>query len=363
MTIKIPCHEYNTETLREDIDYYAEWLQERLCNIGNPRKPGLTLESIAETALDYAGLLSQFRPGTYDSACALRIAAYSWNYAFLLGCYPARHHQEEIIIPPSKAILLPTTGTTGYLGSMDWINAFYLACICRAPHINNSLCEYPTERLREERKHGVRSPEFAFLYVELLKAFWRRDDNMGDYFVNAYEAVMEETDFVDYALNIARYELKLFSHLHREPEKLSEVLVEALEHYKFHYFADNKPYSRRNFLATGLLAMCSIAYMRDIPIDVESDYIPRYIYAGEFQEHPDDVINEAWAECPHWETPPFVPNTEPESTEPYPRIKQVVEIPLEALSPEEQAQFSELASELTEAERQLADYEQFLSWE
>jgi Immunity protein 49 len=363
MTIQIPFHKYNIELERENIEYYAEWLQENLCNIGNPAFPGLTLESIAETALDYAGLLSQFRPSTYDSACALRIAACTWNYAFVLGRYPYRHHQEEVIIPPSKAILLPTTGTTGYLDPGNWIQAFYLACICREPHINNSLCEYPTERLREERKHGVRSPEFAFLYVELLKAFWRRDDDMGDYFVNAYEAVMEETDFVDYALNIARYELKLFSHLHREPEKFSEVLVEALEHYKFHYFADNKPYSRRNFLATGLLAMCSMAYMRDIPIDVESDYIPRYIYAGEFQEHPDDVINEAWAERPEWETPPFVPSTEPESTETYPRIKQVVEIPFEALSPEERAQFSRLAGELTESQRQLDELEESLSRE
>jgi Immunity protein 49 len=364
MTIQIPFHDYDVELCRENIEYYVEWLQECLCNIGNPEFPGLTLRGVVDPAIRYVGLLSQFRPCTNDTGKALRIAAYVWNYAFVLGRYPYRHHQEEVLIPPSKPILLPTAGTTGYLNTGNWIDAFHLACICREPSINDSLCEYPTERLREASKHGVHSSEYAFAHVEMLKAFWRDDPKLSEYFIKAYKTTIEETDenYVDYAINIASYEIQLFGHLHHEPEKFSEVLAEAVERYKKHFFANEELCNAtRYFLATGLLAMCSIAFMRDIPIDVESDYIPRCIIEGQFQEHPDDVICEAWAERPEWETPPFVPSTEPESTETYPRIKQVVEIPLESLSPEEQAQFSELAGELTEAERQLADYEQSLN--
>jgi hypothetical protein len=364
MTIQIPFHKYGVEIVREDIEYRVESLQEAVVNLGNPKMPGLTLKDVAVDAIDYAALLSQFRPCTYDTVWALRIAAYAWNYTFVLGRYPYQHHQEEVTIPPSKPILLPTTGIAGCLDPGYWIDAFYLACICREPRINDSLCEYPTERLREASKCGVHSPEYAFAHVELLKAFWRRDSNMGEYFSQAYQLTMNEQNesFINYAYNITSFELKLFSHLHRKPEQFSEVLVEAVESHKKHFFENEESSNdTRYFLAIGLLAMCAMAHMRGIPIEVESDYIPRYIYAGEFQEHPDDVINEVWAERPQWETPPFVPNTEPESTEPYPRIKQVVEIPLEALSPEEQAQFSRLAGELTESQRQLDEFEQSLN--
>jgi hypothetical protein len=367
MIVQIPFHDYDVALANQQFERKRTRLQKDIANLGNPRKPGLTLQDVVEDAIDYAALLSQFRPGTGDIGKALRIAAYAWNYAFILGSHPYHHHQEEVIIPPSKPILLPTIGAGGYLTPGRWRDAFYLACICREPDINSKLCEYPTERLREASKQGLHSPEYAFAHVEMLKAFWRDDPKLSEYFLNAYEATIHEQDnnYIDYALNIASYQIQLFSHLHHEPEKFSTVLAEAVERYKYHFYKDDQESGNdtRYFLATGLLAMCSIAYMRDIPIDVESDYIPHYIYAGEFQEHPDDVINEVWAERPQWETPPFVPNTEPESTEPYPRIKQVVEIPLEALSPEEQAQFSRLAGELTEAERQLADYEQSLRQE
>jgi hypothetical protein len=362
MTIQIPFHKYDVELCREDVEFYAEWLQERIVNLGNPRKPGLTLQGVADTAISYAGFLSQFRPCTYDAANTLRAAAYAWDYAFILGKYPSRHHQEEVFIPPSEPLLLPTTGVRGYLTPGDWLRGFHLACICREPRINDSLCTYPTERLREASKHGVHSPEYAFLYVEMLKAFWRNDSDLQGYFIKAYEATVKETyeNYVDYALNIASYEIQLFSHLHTEPEKFNEVLAEALERHKKHFFIgeDKVINDSRYFLAIGLLAMCSIAYMRDIPIEVESDYIPRCIIEDKFQDHPDDVICEAWAARPEWEAPPFVPNTAPESTEIHPRIKQEVEISLKSLPPEEQEKFSKLGAELAESQRQLDELEQ-----
>jgi Immunity protein 49 len=357
---QISFHEYDLDVCLNNIERQVIRMQRRLRSLENQN---ITLSDIATEAISYAGHLSQLRPCTYDTANALRMAAYSMDYAFILGRYPKQDHREEVFVPPAEPLLLMTTGPRGYLDAVNWIQAFYLACICRTPQINETLCKYPTELLKEASKHGIQVGEFNFVQVEMLKAFWRNDSDLQGYFIKAYEAAIKERDkdFMGYALNVASYEIQLFSHLHTEPEKFSAVLAEALERYKKYFFIgeEKRINNSHTFLAIGLLAMCSIAYMRDIPIEVESDYIPHCIIEQQFQEHPDDVICEAWAARPQGSAPSTPLNdSSPASSPQNPKIKQEIEISLESLPPEEQEKLSKLGAELAESQRQLDELEQ-----
>jgi hypothetical protein len=294
MTIRIPFHEYDINFAREDLEYYAGQIQKNLKNIGSPEKPNLTLQRVAEDATSYAGLLSRLRPCCTDLGNTIRQAAYAWDHAFILAKYPRNKRRLEVFVPPAAPFMMATTGPTSYINTSCWIRAFYLACICREPQINDSLIEIPTELLRESSKHGLHVGEYSYKQVEMLKAFWRNDPKLPYIAVEALEAASDvenmDEDFIDYALNIASYEISLLIHIHTEQEKFNDMLAEAVERHKHHFFRkEESSNAARFFLALGPLAMASIAYMRDIPVEVESNYIPRCIIEDQYVRQPEDA--------------------------------------------------------------------------
>jgi Immunity protein 49 len=294
MTIQIPFHEYDIELSREDVDYYADLIKKDLRDLGRGDKPNLTLRDVADDAISYAGLLSQYRPCCTDLGNAIWQAAYAWDHAFILAKYPRNDRRLEVFVPPADPFMMATTGSTGYINARSWIKAFYLACICREPQINDSLIEIPTELLREASKHGLHTGEYSYIQVEMLKAFWRNDPNFPNIAVEALAASIDEEklgeNFIDYALNIASCEISLLINIHTEQEKFNDMLAEAVERHKHYFFRkEESSNAARFFLALGPLAMASIAYMRDIPIEVESDYIPRCIIEDKYVRQPEDA--------------------------------------------------------------------------
>jgi hypothetical protein len=294
MTIQIPFHEYDVELSRGDVDYYAGLIRKDLKDLERGDKPNLTLQDIADDAISYAGLLSQYRPCCTDLGNAIWQAAYAWDHAFILAQYPRNERRLEVFVPPADPFMMATTGPTGYINARSWVKAFYLACICREPQINDGLIEVPTDLLRESSKHGVHVGEYSYKQVEMLKAFWQNDPSFPNIAVEALAASIDEKklgeNFIDYALNIASYEISLLIHIHTEQEKFNDMLAEAVERHKHHFFRNEESSNDdRFFLALGPLAMASIAYMRDIPIEVESDYIPRCIIEDKYVRQPEDA--------------------------------------------------------------------------
>jgi Immunity protein 49 len=63
-------------------------------------------------------------------------------------------------------------------------------------------------------------------------------------------------------------------------DHFNESLADALECHK-KYFSSNEKISR-GFVAAGPLRLASIAYDCGFPIEVESEYIPKYILENQF---------------------------------------------------------------------------------
>jgi Immunity protein 49 len=294
MSIQISFHEYEVEFCREDIDYYACSFRNGLQKIGNPAHPNLTLQDIAEDAISSAGLLSQFRPCCSDMGNALLTAARALNGHFRLARYPKNKQRIEVFVPPAEPLMLTTTGPSGSTDARNWIKAFHLGMIVHEPDILDDLCRFPTDLMRESSNHGVHVGEFTYAQVEMLKAFWRGDPELEEYALKAFKEASDAAtlteSFIDYAVNIASYEISLFIRVHVEKELFNTDLAEAIERHKKHYFIgkDKVVNDSRVFLALGPLAMCALAHERGIPIEVESAYIPRCVIEDKYVRQPED---------------------------------------------------------------------------
>jgi hypothetical protein len=89
-------------------------------------------------------------------------------------------------------------------------------------------------------------------------------------------------------LKILSPPLDLFQHyLRREPERFNASLVDALTWHK-EYWTANEARSRsaEGLVALGPLAIACMAYDVDMPIDVESEYLPQALlkrsWVGEY---------------------------------------------------------------------------------
>jgi Immunity protein 49 len=295
MTNQIPFHEYEVEFCREDIDYLHGIIQKDLTNIGSPDKPNLTLKMIATEAIKYAGLLSQFKPCSYDLGNALRLAAWALENNFMLARHPRDEQRLEVFLPPAEPFMMTTTGPSGATNAVNWIKAFHLAMINREKTLLDGLCLYPTELLREANQHGVHVGEYAYAQVDMLKAFWLDDPDIQNIAIEALRVASDVNtlgeNIIDYALNIASYEISLFAAAHMSQEYFTEQLTEAVERHKKHFFIgqDKRVNDSRYFLALGPIAMSVLALERGLSIEVESDYIPRCVIEDKYEHHPEEI--------------------------------------------------------------------------
>lgn len=88
------------------------------------------------------------------------------------------------------------------------------------------------------RGRTSRSPEYSYLYVTALQAFWRKDADTIDRFMAALEATDSDGPS---------------AHRRREPE---------------------------GWVATGLLAVACLAHDAGMRVDVQSDYLPARLVHG-----------------------------------------------------------------------------------
>jgi Immunity protein 49 len=295
MITQIPFHKYDVELCREILDEQTKRVQKDLMHIGRPDKPGLTLDLVFRSAINYAGSLSQFRPCSYDLCNALRLAAWALESSFMLARHPRSEQRLEIFLPPAEPFMMTTTGPSGATDAVNWIKAFHLAIIYREKTLLDGLCLYPTELLREANQYGVHVGEYAYAQVDMLKAFWMNDPNIQNIALEALRVASDVNtlgeNIIDYALNIASYEISLFIRAHMQQEDFTQQLTEAVERHKKHFFIgkDKLLEDSRYFLALGPIAMSVLALERGLSIEVESDYIPRCVIENKYEHHPEEI--------------------------------------------------------------------------
>jgi hypothetical protein len=170
----------------------------------------------------------------------------------------------------------------------SWLRTFWLAAICREKARLDMLSNIPESVLRASE---AQIPEYIYSWVQAFQLFWRRDDS---YFARLNDAIRatdpevlpEETHE---GILLTMYPpMKVFSYLvQRDAEKFNDALAESLELHRTYWTRNaDRAKDSHGYIALAPTALASIAFDMDIPVEVESPYMPKHLvdrtWIGEF---------------------------------------------------------------------------------
>ncbi|MFD3518001.1 immunity 49 family protein [Streptomyces sp. NPDC058657] len=162
-----------------------------------------------------------------------------------------------------------------------WLDAFYLAVICRQQSRIQRLARVPMEVLRQD---GC-ADAYLLHWIDALQTYVRPDSSM-DEVVGKLSAAMQTSygDALSHApvefVDAVEYQPVALLHrlLARDPEAFAKTLDEALTGHAAYWGASTAPRAR---VALGPLAMASLAHDFGFPLAPEQQYLPEYLRNGE----------------------------------------------------------------------------------
>ncbi|MFG3287068.1 immunity 49 family protein [Streptomyces sp. NPDC048111] len=178
---------------------------------------------------------------------------------------------------------LPALGPRDYLTAENWLDAFYLAAICRESDRMRQLASIPMPFLRTE---ATEVEEYLFLWAEALQSGLHRD---SEKMWNSLIAVAEKSAPEGLpeperakALELLSPLIEMFRYLmERDATGFNSALGKALNWHKA-YWAENDPASVDGLVALAPLALACIAYDAGVDIEVESEYMPQGLLVPEW---------------------------------------------------------------------------------
>ncbi|OAL17043.1 hypothetical protein A4V12_00795 [Streptomyces noursei] len=183
---------------------------------------------------------------------------------------------------------LPATGPQDYLHAASWLTSYYLAVICRENERADRLAHVPAAFLRAS---GAEFDEYIHPWVETLQNAWFHRQETWD-------SLAEAVDGTDPARARAASEELMVKILHppielfrryqrREAEQFNAALADALTWHKEYWTANEaRAVSGDGLVALGPLAIACMAHDAGMPIEVESEYLPKHLlrrtWVGEY---------------------------------------------------------------------------------
>jgi Immunity protein 49 len=288
MVLYIPRHEHGCKPdfLEQQLESYAT--EDLPDSLGYLTIKSDNLTSVLSVAIEYAGYLSVLKPTSPELYRAFNIAAHATRCIFLLADLSIKE-EYDLYIGEGDPFRFPQIGPTSYTDSIRWQNGFYLAAACRNKSIFDSLLAAPTDIMRHPRaREGIN--EYSHLMVDALKSFCNPEISLDDIGLQLHEmtdATAEDRiipELIDDTINIALPSMELLTCLlDGNPDNFNESLADAIRCHK-KFWSSDKQHARdpRGFIALAPLGFASIAYDLGIPVEVESEYLPRYILTKQF---------------------------------------------------------------------------------
>ncbi|MGA4842068.1 immunity 49 family protein [Streptomyces sp. G45] len=187
-----------------------------------------------------------------------------------------------------KTRRIPAIGPLPSADAGNWLTAFWLAVICREQDRMTQLCEIPLERLRAEEGQY---DEYVYHWVDTLQTYWLRRPGLVEKLTATIEASDPSTARIappDLLQAVLYPPINLFyQFVRRNTEGFSPALAEALKLHKTYWtLTEERATDIDGAIALGPLAIACLAYDGQLPIDVESEYLPKHLlqhdWLGEF---------------------------------------------------------------------------------
>ncbi|MDH6630272.1 hypothetical protein M2271_008132 [Streptomyces sp. LBL] len=183
---------------------------------------------------------------------------------------------------------IPAIGPRSYADAGNWLTAFWLAVICRDQKRLTELCQVPLDRLRSPEGDF---DEYIYHWVAALQAYWLQRPGLVEELTAALQRSHPDTARIappDLLQNILYPPINLFYRfLHQDAAGFNQALAEAVELHKAYWTGDeDRTDDPSGMVALGPLALACLAHDGGIPIEVESDYLPKHLlergWLGEF---------------------------------------------------------------------------------
>ncbi|MFE9093651.1 immunity 49 family protein [Streptomyces sp. NPDC007264] len=275
MATHIPRHEFRTDNAVDVMAPIIESTKEVLDELE-------TSEFDRFDALDYTLIVAKWRCLT-DPTAEMFATWEAWVTAMQVGC--ALFDAGVATTGPVACRVgvdgevkhLPATGPQEYLHAGNWLTTYYLAAVCRENERLNRLAQVPVAFLRAS---GVEFDEYIYAWVETLQHAWFGWPTMWDTLVTAMNGTDPETARIagrELMLKILYPPLELFHRYQRQgAEQFNTALADALTWHKEYWTADeSRSLSGEGLVALGPLAIACMARDAGLPIEVESEYLPK----------------------------------------------------------------------------------------
>ncbi|MEU0111695.1 immunity 49 family protein [Streptomyces sp. NPDC006251] len=170
-----------------------------------------------------------------------------------------------------------------------WLTSWYLATICRENDRLDRLARVPISLLRDS---GATFDEYVYDWVAALQNYWfrRASETWGSLVAAINGTDPEQVRVADRETMLKQLypPLELFQlYNRRESEQFNSSLVEFLNWHKQYWSnTEERSHSANGLVSLGLLAIVCMAYDNDMPIDVETEYLPKHLvkrsWVGEY---------------------------------------------------------------------------------
>ncbi|GGW82856.1 immunity 49 family protein [Streptomyces lomondensis] len=275
MVTRIPRHDFRTGDVAEAIAPIVKSAEEVLDELE-------TSEFDRFDALDYTLTVAKWRCLT-DPTAETFATWEAWVTAMQVGCalFDAGMATQGPVTcrigVDGEVKSLPATGPQEYLHAGNWLTTYYLAAICRENDRLNRLAQVPVSFLRAS---GVEFDEYIYAWVETLQHAWFRRREMWDTLVTAVNGTAPDAVRIadqELMLKILYPPLELFHRYQRQDAaQFNVALVDALTWHKEYWTADKtRSLNGDGLVALGPLAIACMAHDAGIPIEVESEYLPK----------------------------------------------------------------------------------------
>ncbi|MEU1435874.1 immunity 49 family protein [Streptomyces sp. NPDC005786] len=286
MTTRIPRHDFRTDDATEAMKPVVAAAQEAIEGIETSEDDRYDALAFALGAAKWQCLL--------DPEASELVTWESWVRAMQVGSalFVAGTTQESTVAcrvgTLDEVRTLPGTGPQDYLHAGNWLTSFYLAVICRENDRVKQLAQVPVPFLRAS---GAEFDEYVYTWIETLQHLWFGRPQTWDSLVSAIQGTAPEQARIastELMLKILYPPLELFQlYLRRENQAFTDSLATALTWHKEYWTADEaRSLSGDGLVALGPLAIACMAYDADMPIDIESAYLPKHLlqrsWIGEF---------------------------------------------------------------------------------
>lgn len=165
--------------------------------------------------------------------------------------------------------------------ALSWLRGFFLNAICRQSGPIDDMYKVPTDLLR---RSSTKSPEYRYLFVDALKAFWNGEQRCSTLILNALEATDPERSDIragDWTLYLDVPQLQLLFYIASEDNDFEKNLPKAADLHS-EYWTSNK--KRRDdwegLFSIELTALSAIARDRGMPFQTDVLTIPDWLVSG-----------------------------------------------------------------------------------